>query len=124
MPDQGISIYQTVKKFKNGEFDLVSATKHELKEMALSQVVNLHNLSGIRDLRQIIGMTSAIKLGLDIFYENGIPNIKMVVTGDEEFVLIRRLGRQNGQHVVANSLSGCYIVDYNPLKEVFLLSLS
>lgn len=87
VPDGEISIYDTVKKFGNREFDLISVTEHEVKKMALSQVVNLHNQAGIREPRQITAMSYAIKSGLDIYNENGIPNIKMALTCDEELLL-------------------------------------
>ena len=59
----------------------------------LTQIINLHNTDGIQDLSRIRSMLSDLKTGKDLFMENGLPNIKIVITKNG-FIL------KNGQIII------------------------
>lgn len=96
-------IYDTVDVFK--EKFLTSKIKFSSKKIKncvpLKEVINLHNVDGIRDIGQVKVMVKKIKSGKDIFNTDGLPNIKLVKTKDEKWVLF------DGHHsMLAYMLSG------------------
>ncbi len=89
----------------------------------LDQIINLHNTDGIQDLARIRSMLSDLKTGKELFMENGLPNIKLVITKDGKHVLFdghhtliayMLAGRKNLSQVphiiVKNAMFG-YIID-------------
>ena len=96
-------IYDIVNVFK--EKFLTSKIKFSSKKIKncvpLKEVINLHNIDGIKDIGQVKVMVKKIKSGKDIFNTDGLPNIKLVKTKDEKWVLF------DGHHsMLAYMLSG------------------
>ena len=83
-----ISVYEAVDYFKNHVFDRQRYTERKTKNKhELANIVNLHNLEGIRDPEQIKKMTNDIPKGTHIVHENGMPNVKVVLTDKDQYLL-------------------------------------
>lgn len=82
------TIYDTVDQF---EKELGSKIKETIKEVEepvlLREVINLHNINGIKSMNQIRTMVKEIKIGKDILSPSGSPNIKLVKTLQSEWIL-------------------------------------
>ncbi len=80
------SIYDSVEIFKK-----ISNPKFVLKEIKekipLKNIINLHNDTGIQSMARIKSMINDIKSGKEIFSDDGFPNIKLVKTKDNKWVL-------------------------------------
>ena len=75
----------------------------------LTQIINLHNTDGIQDLSRIRSMLSDLKTGKDLFMENGLPNIKIVITKNGEYVLF------DGHHtLIAYMIAGKTLLSQVP----------
>lgn len=84
------TIYDTLDFFEKniflkGKINIV--TKQIKHKTNLKEIINLHNNNGIRDISQIKGMVQKIKSRDEIFNINRMPNIKLVKTAYEEWVL-------------------------------------
>jgi len=82
-------VYDAVEKFEEGAFKKIK-TKGNIKsneKIELRKIINLHNSDGIRDVNQIESMIKELKSGKEIFSKSGIPNIKLIKTKNDEFVL-------------------------------------
>ncbi|NVM38621.1 MAG: hypothetical protein HWN81_23740 [Candidatus Lokiarchaeota archaeon] len=86
--NKNITIYDTVEQF---EKDLGSKIKETIKEVKklviLREIVNLHNINGIKSMNQIRTMVKQIKSGKNILSPRGLPNIKLVKTKQSEWIL-------------------------------------
>lgn len=86
--NKNITIYNTVEQF---EKELGSKIKEIIKEVKklvlLREIINLHNINGIKSMNQIRTMVKQIKSGKDILSPRGLPNIKLVKTTQSEWVL-------------------------------------
>jgi len=82
------TIYDTVDQF---EKELDSKIKETLKEIKkpvlLRDIINLHNINGIKSINQIRTMVKKIKSGKDILSPSELPNIKLVKTQKSEWIL-------------------------------------
>ena len=106
------SVYDIVDLFRD-EIFLKSNVKGVDKEVGdrvlLRDIINLHNKDGIRDMTQIRSMTQEIMSGGDIFSADGLPNIKLVETRSNEWVLF------DGHHsMLAYMLAGKKYLDEVP----------
>jgi hypothetical protein len=82
------TIYDTVDQF---EKEVGSKTKETIKKVKepvlLREIINLHNINGIKSMSQIITMVKEIKSGNDILSPSGFPKIKLVKTVQSEWIL-------------------------------------
>ncbi len=82
------SIYDTVDQFKNEIGSKIKKTIVEVKKLVLlREIINLHNINGIKSKDQIRTMVKQIKSGKEILSSCGLPNIKFVKTKYSEWVL-------------------------------------
>jgi len=84
--DRDISIYESVEVFKkksNPEF----INKKIAEKIPLQNIINLHNNDGIQSFARIKSMIKDIRSGKYIFSSDGFPNVKLVKTKDDEWVL-------------------------------------
>jgi hypothetical protein len=82
------TIYDTVDQFEKELGSKIKETIKEVKEpVLLREVINLHNINGIKSMNQIRTMVKEIKSGKDILSPNGLPNIKLVKTQQSEWIL-------------------------------------
>ncbi len=66
----------------------LNETINEVKKpVLLREVLNLHNINGIKSMNQIRTMVKQIKNGKDILSPCGLPNIKFVKTKHSEWIL-------------------------------------
>ena len=81
------SIYDTVDQFKNEIGSKIKKTIVEVKKLVLlREIINLHNINGIKSKDQIRTMVKQIKSGKEILSSRGLPNIKFVKTKYSEWV--------------------------------------
>lgn len=91
----GDDIYKTVDKFRKEHFPVLNETVKTVEpSLKLSQIITLHNLSGIDEYEKIQQMKAKIDSGRDILAEDQIPNSKLVRTKKNETVLF------DGHHTV------------------------
>jgi len=88
-PNSIKNIYETVDFFEKSIFSDKIKLKIEKKgeKNSLRTVINLHNKDGIKDILQIKKMIRQIESEKDILHPNKLPNIKLVKTKKNEFVL-------------------------------------
>lgn len=107
-----MSVYDIVDWFRAEIFsgsDVKGFDKEVGDRVLLRDIVNLHNKDGIRDMSQIRSMTQEIMSGGDIFSADGLPNIKLVKTRSNEWVLF------DGHHsMLAYMLAGKKYLDEVP----------
>jgi hypothetical protein len=87
--EQVKTIYDTVSFFERHVFPTAKRTpsKNGGKErIPLSNILNIHNADGIRDLVQVREMANAVKAGKHVF-PGGMPNVKMVRTKENQLLL-------------------------------------
>lgn len=53
----------------------------------INDIMPIHNASGIRDTEQILSMGKILRNEKKILHDNGLPNMKMVITPTEELLL-------------------------------------
>lgn len=109
-PKKDMSVYDIVDWFRDEIFSKsgVKGFDEEIRDrVLLRDIVNLHNRDGIRDMSQIRSMIREITSGGDIFSGGGLPNIKLVETG--EWILF------DGHHsMLAYMLAGKKYLDEVP----------
>ena len=82
------TIYDTVDQFEKELDSKIKETIKEIKEpVLLREVINLHNINGIKSMNQIRTMVKEIKSGNDILSPSELPNIKLVKTQKSEWIL-------------------------------------
>lgn len=75
----------------------------------LTKIINLHNTDGIQDLSRIRFLLSVLKNGKELFMENGLPNIKLVITKLGEYVVF------DGHHtLIAYMIAGRTLLSQVP----------
>lgn len=78
------SVKQLIKEYHAGK----KPCQHDMApRIPLMQIINLHNTDGIQDLSRITAMLADIQAGKVPLMENGIPNVKLVISGEGEYVL-------------------------------------
>ena len=88
-----MTIYDTVTSFeheiflKSGIKTVTTSTGYITNRILLRDVINLHNNTGIKNTSQIKSMVQQIKSGSDILSPTGLPNIKLVKTNTDDWVL-------------------------------------
>ena len=88
LKDKSNTIYDTVDHFEKELGLKVKETIEEVKELVLlREIINLHNIDGIKSMNQIRTMVKEIKSGNDILSPSGLPNIKLVKTEQSEWIL-------------------------------------
>ncbi len=86
--NKNITIYDTVEQFEKEFGSKIKETIKEVKKLVLlREIINLHNINGIKSMNQIRTMVKQIKSGKDILSPRGLPNIKLVKTKQSEWVL-------------------------------------
>ena len=82
------TIYDTVDQF---EKETGSKTKETIKEVKkpvlLKEIINHHNVKGIKNVNQIKTMIKKTKPGKQILSPKGLPNIKLIKTTQTEWIL-------------------------------------
>ena len=82
------TIYDTVDQFEKNVGSKVKETTKEVKEpVSLREIINLHNINGIKSINQVRTMVKEIKSGNDILSPSGLPNIKLVKSEQSEWIL-------------------------------------
>jgi hypothetical protein len=82
------TIYDTVDQFEKELGSTIKKVIQEVQEpVLLRDVINLHNVNGIKSMNQIRTMVKKIQSGKDILSPRGLPNIKVVKTQQSEWVL-------------------------------------
>ena len=86
--NKNITIYDTVEQFEKELDSKIKETIKEVKKLVLlREIINLHNINGIKSMNQIRTMVKQIKSGKDILSPRGLPNIKLVKTKQSEWIL-------------------------------------
>jgi len=82
------TIYDIVDQYEKGLGSKIKETIKEVKKLVLlREIINLHNLNGIKSMNRIRTMVKQIKSGKDILSPCGLPNIKLVKTKQLEWIL-------------------------------------
>ncbi|MHA1456327.1 MAG: hypothetical protein ACTSR5_10160 [Promethearchaeota archaeon] len=86
------TIYDTIDhaidQYEKGLGSKIKETIKEVKKLVLlREIINLHNIDGIKNMNQIRTMVKLIKSGKEILSPRGLPNIKLVKTKYSEWVL-------------------------------------
>ena len=82
------TIYDTVDQFEKELDSKIKETIKEIKKpVLLRDIINLHNINGIKSINQIRTMVKKIKSGKDILSPSELPNIKLVKTQKSEWIL-------------------------------------
>ena len=82
------TIYDTVDQFEKEVGSKIKETVKEVtKPVLLREIINLHNINGIKSMNQIRTMVKEIKSGNDILSPSILPNIKLVKTVQSEWIL-------------------------------------
>ena len=82
------TIYETVNQFEKKVGSKIKETIKEVKEpVLLREIINLHNINGIKNMNQIRTMVKKIKSGNGILSHSGLPNIKLVKTVQSDWIL-------------------------------------
>ena len=82
------TLYDTVVQFEKEVGSKIKKTIIEVKEpVLLREIINLHNVNGIKSINQIRTMVKEIKSGNGILSPSGLPNIKLVKTEQSEWIL-------------------------------------
>ncbi len=86
--NKNITIYDTVEQFEKELDSKIKETIKEVKKLVLlREIINLHNINGIKSMNQIRTMVKQIISGKDILSPRGLPNIKLVKTKQSEWIL-------------------------------------
>ena len=86
--NENSTIYNTMAQFEKEIGSKLNETINEVKKLLLlREVINLHNINGIKNMNQIRTMVKQIKNGKDILSPCGLPNIKLVKTKHSEWIL-------------------------------------
>ncbi|MFP4646100.1 MAG: hypothetical protein ACLFN4_00580 [Candidatus Acetothermia bacterium] len=114
----GSDIYSAVEQFSD-DLSPVSFDGNKgvplFHDVPLGDVINLHNLSGIRDRKQILEMARKIELGKEIYDSRGLPNIKLLILegalavlfdGHHSFLAYMLAGRENLSEIPHFLVSG------------------
>lgn len=83
------NLYETVDSFEKNVFSdkIKLKTEKNSVETSLRLIVNLHNKDGIKDMLQIKKMIQQIESEKNILHPSSLPNIKLVKTKENKFVL-------------------------------------
>lgn len=83
------NLYEVVDFFEKNVFSdkIKLKTEKTVGKTILRLIVNLHNKDGIKDIPQIKKMIQQIKSEKDILHPSELPNIKLVKTKKNKFVL-------------------------------------
>jgi len=85
--NKNITIYDTVEQFEKELGSKLKETISEVKKLVLlREIINLHNINGIKSMNQIRTMVKQIKSGKDILSPRGLPHIKLVKTKQSEWI--------------------------------------
>ena len=83
-----MTIYGTVDFFEKNLFSKIKMTNKQVSnQVRLREIINLHNSDGVREISQITSMFQQINSGKDVLMPSKLPNIKLVKTEKNEFVL-------------------------------------
>ena len=83
-----MTIYDIVDDFEQNIFLKIKMTEEQVKtKVQLRDIINLHNITGIKDISQIKSMITKIKSKKDILHQSKLPNIKLIKTKDNDRVL-------------------------------------
>lgn len=74
----------------------------------VGEVLTIHNPEGLRDPSQVIKMADQLEKGREVFHENGLPNVKLIITPDKRLLLF------DGHHSILAHLR----FGHKTLKEV------
>ncbi len=86
--NENSTIYNTIAQFEKEIGVKLNETINEVKKPGLLRdVINLHNINGIKSMNQIRTMVKQIKNGKDILSPCGLPSIKLVKTKHSEWIL-------------------------------------
>jgi len=86
--NENSTIYNTMAQFEKEIGLKLNEIINEVKKpVLLREVINLHNINGIKSMNQIRTMVKQIKNGKDILSPWGLPNIKLVKTKHSKWIL-------------------------------------
>ena len=86
--NENSTIYNTMAQFEKELGTKLKETINEAKKpVLLREIINLHNINGIKSMNQIRTMVKQIKNGKDILSPSRLPNIKLVKTKQSEWIL-------------------------------------
>lgn len=88
--------YEAVELFDATQAVVGRDTGH-FGRKTLEDIMPIHNPSGLRDVKQVAAMAEALPHG-HIFHNNGLPNVKIVVTPSGELLLF------DGHHTMLSYL--------------------
>jgi hypothetical protein len=104
-----MTIYDIVDYFEQNIFLKIKMSEEQIKtKIQLRDIINLHNNTGIKDISQIKSMITKIKSKKDILHQSKLPNIKLIKTKDNDWVLF------DGHHSMLAYMS----LDRNYLNEI------
>ena len=105
------TIYDSVEQYKKEIGSKIKETIKEVKKpILLREIINLHNVNGIKNVNQIKTMVKKIKSGKQILSPNGLPNIKLVKTVQSEWILF------DGHHsLLAYMITGKHFYMKSPI---------
>lgn len=84
---QDDSPYQAVEKIKNKWRLVLEKGESPFGKYKISEVLPIHNQTGIRDQSQIDRMRRSLTKGLNLLDRNELPNVKLVVAPDKKLLL-------------------------------------
>lgn len=105
------SVYETVELYEKIFFGRIqkSIIKISSVRIPLGTLMNIHNEDGIKDIHQIIYLTSKIKKGENITEPSGMPNIKLARLKSKDILVF------DGHHsLLAYMASGRIFLDEIP----------
>ena len=86
--NENSTIYNTMAQFEKELSSKLNEIINEVKiPVFLREVINLHNINGIKSMNQIRIMVKQIKNGKDVLSPRGLPNIKLVKIKQSEWIL-------------------------------------
>jgi len=85
--DEGKSLYYLVEQVRKLYMEASEIQIELYGSYSLSEVMPIHNLSGVRDASQIKQMQEKISSGEEVFEKDGLPNIKLVVAPNNKLLI-------------------------------------
>ena len=81
------SLYDLVELARKIDIEVLGKPNSLFAATHLSEIMPIHNLSGVRDLTQIMQMQEKIAKGEEILEKDGLPNIKLVVASNRKLLI-------------------------------------
>lgn len=81
------SPYVTIDELLEHQESLDLKVEQILEPINISEIISIHNATGMRDLAQMQTMIEKVKRGDLVMNNNGLPNIKLVLAPDKRLLM-------------------------------------